>query len=848
MYRIPNQTAIHRLSDRSFLANRSRNIIAVLAIALTALLFTALFTVSISTIEHIQTQTMRQAGGDGMAVLKYVTDEIYENVKDHRLVKEISYNRILSSSVDNAELLKRHGELYYMDEVGIKLGFCEPVAGHTPQAEEDLMMDTKTAKLLGITLEVGAPVSLDLTVHGQKVTRQFRLCGWWEADPVFQVSILVASRAYVDAHLDELYLSYPEDFDLTGAINCYLMFDNSLGLEKKLAQVIAESGYSSEEGAANYIDSNVNWSYLSSGLGDDPQTTLGMIAALLLIIFAGYLIIYNIFQISVIRDIRFYGLLKTIGTTSRQIKSMIKRQALFLSCMGIPLGLLGGYLVGCALIPVILSQGYYGGSDYHPSASPLIFVGSTLFAFGTVWISTTRPGRIAARVSPVEAIRYMDQDCRFHRRKRRRTHSAKIPRMAAANLLRNQKRTTLAILSMSLSLVLFNTIYTFSLGFDMDKYLSKFVDTDFLAGHADYFNYHYSGPENSLSESLILAIEEEPGFLEGGRLYANIRDSEFFTTQLPDGVSPQGMLDPVTGGVASVVYGLEDLPLSRLDVVEGEIDPEKLASGQYILEGIREDDNGALMSDASCFHIGDKVTLTNFKGTSESRLENERADYELEIMAKVRIKHYTNSCMVRYDYSWYLPASVYREMVTDPGVMSYAFNVTEGSDRAMEAFLKNYTEQIEPVMNYSSKATRVSEFLSMKQMVVAVGGILSFVIGLIGVLNFINSMLTSMITRSREFAMLQSIGMTKSQLLQMLMTEGLCYGSASGFLSLVLGILLSLLAVQNLAGQLWFFSYHFTILPLLLVIPILWAIGILLPAVVFRSVERQSIVERIRES
>lgn len=803
MYRVPNKKIIRTLSNRSFLSNRTRNRIAILAIALTTLLFTALFTIGSGLMENIQRQTMRQAGGDGMAVLKYITDDIYEDVKDHPLIKDISYNRILSSSIDNEELLKRHGELYYMDEVGIRLGFCEPIEGTIPREEDDLMMDTKTAALLGVDLKIGTPVSLLLTVHGEQVTRQFKLCGWWEADPVFQVSILVTSRAYVDAHQEELYNSYYTDSDLTGAINCYLMFQNSFGLEKKLTQVITESGYSQEDGASNFIASNVNWSYLSTNFDVDAGTILGVSLALLLIGFAGYLIIYNIFQISVIRDIRFYGLLKTIGTTGRQIKSMIRKQALYLSGMGIPLGLLAGYLAGSALIPMIMAHSYYATDHYKVSANLLIFVGSTLFSLATVWISTTKPGKIAAKVSPVEAVRYMDPDCRIRHKKRRLPHSAKIYRMAAANLSRNRKRTILVILSMSLSLVLFNTVYTFSLGFDMDKFLSKFVDTDFLIGHADYFNYQYSGPENSLSESMIAAVEEEPGFLEGGRLYANIRDTECFSTQLKASDNTNAPINEMTGGAFSAVYGLEDLLLSHLDVVEGSIDFEKLKSGAYILEGVQESDDGELLWDTSHWKIGEKVTLSNFKGTGDSIAENERKDY--------------------------------------------AFNVSEGSDMAMEAFLKNYTEKVEPVMNYASKATRAAEFSGMKQMILVVGGALSLLIGLIGVLNFINSILTSIITRRREFAMLQSIGMTRTQLLTMLMTEGLYYSLTSGLVSLVLAVLLSLLVVQNLTKELWFFAYHFTILPLLLVIPLLAAIGILLPAAILRSVEKQSIVERIRE-
>lgn len=283
-------------------------------------------------------------------------------------------------------------------------------------------------------------------------------------------------------------------------------------------------------------------------------------------------------------------------------------------------------------------------------------------------------------------------------------------------------------------------------------------------------------------------------------------------------------------------------------MVEGEIDPEKLRSGHYILEGVPEDDDGRILWDRARFDVGEKVTLVNYRGDSESRLENERMEREFEIMAKVRMKHYTNTCMVGWDFSWYLPAEVYKEMVAEPGIMSYAFNVREGGEKEMGAFLLNYTENVEPLMNYSSKSIREAEFAGMKNMVLAVGGALSLVIGMIGILNFVNSMMTSILTRRREFAMLQSIGMTGKQLLQMLMTEGVWYGAASGLVSLVLGVVLSLLAVRNLAGSLWFFSYHFTVLPLVLTVPVLLAVGILLPAVMLRSVERQSVVERLREA
>ena len=79
------------------------------------------------------------------------------------------------------------------------------------------------------------------------------------------------------------------------------------------------------------------------------------------------------------------------------------------------------------------------------------------------------------------------------------------------------------------------------------------------------------------------------------------------------------------------------------------------------------------------------------------------------------------------------------------------------------------------------------------------------------------------------------------------MIEGTWYAVAAGLLSLLLCVLLSLLAVQNLCRGIWFLSYHFTLLPLLLSELLLLTTGLLLPALMFLSVEKQSVVERLRQ-
>ena len=135
-----------------------------------------------------------------------------------------------------------------------------------------------------------------------------------------------------------------------------MLKSGSRHIERDLNQILADHGYQNETAGANYIDIGINWGYTGAQLSDnlDPIVVIAIAAMLLLIIFTGYLIIYNVFQISVTNDIRFYGLLKTIGTTPRQLRRIIRQQALTLSLAGIPLGLIVGWFIGGQITPCLL--------------------------------------------------------------------------------------------------------------------------------------------------------------------------------------------------------------------------------------------------------------------------------------------------------------------------------------------------------------------------------------------------------------------------------------------------------------------------------------------------------------
>lgn len=854
MFRVHNKKAIKRLAGKCFQESKTRNRIAVLAILLTAVLFTTVFTMAIGMKDTFEYNAKKMVGGDGMAVLKYVTDEQYEQIRNHPLIEEISYNKIVADSVDNSEFLKRHVELYFMDETAIKLSFIELDEGRFPEAENEICMDSKSLALLGVPLQLGETVRLEINVKGTVQTREFVLSGYWSSYEMLNVGFGLVSEQYVDAYQEELANTYWETWFGSGAINSYIMFKNSFDIQNKLDRVIEESGFTKEEDAPNYIASNVSWAYISSGKEDNSLTVLAFGGGVFLILLAGYLIIYNIFQISVIQDIRFYGLLKTIGTTGRQIKSIIRNQALRLSLYGIPLGLVAGFLLGKLLLPLMMAGSAYPKDEIRITLNPLIFMGAAALTLFTVFVSCRKPGKIAASVSCVEAVKYVEDGQRGKKRKKS-TDGGRLHRMAFSNLGRNKKRTVLALLSLSLSIVLLNSTVSFVESFDIDKFLSKFVDTDFLLGDAEYFNNNFSNERQAVSESFIKQATQRPEFQEGGRIFCNPssyvkhyfkeKRKELYTygsDSFDMYVNDNGDFynSDLEGNPLCVLYGMQELPLARLNILEGEQDIEALKqlldTGDYIIVGVMMTDDGKINESENRWKIGDKVTF----------LLPEGGEKECEIIAKAQMNTYTNTVRKwTSEISCYTTETGFEKLSDTKWTMSYALEAHDGMEKEMEDFLAAYTTKEEPQMGFESKSRWLDEYYNFQRMFGLIGYGMAVIIGIIGVLNFVNTILTSIVTRNREFAMLKAIGMTGKQLVTMVCLEGLYYAGGTVLLSGLFSLVVSATLIKSFAGIMWFTSYHFTILPVLFVSPFLVVLGTLIPAITEKLTQKRSIVEQL---
>lgn len=879
--KVKNKSCIRNLGLKQLRASRMRNVIAISAIALTTILFTSLFTVSISINASFEEYQFRQMGGYNHGTFKDVDVEKAEALSAHKKVKAYGLRTVCGVIIE-PPFAKTPAEISWMDDNCAKWSYVSLKEGHLPKEKNEIAMDTLALEKLGIPAEPGAEVELTYTVESQEGgepterTDSFTLSGFWEYDKLSPVHYINVSQEYVK----EIETDYVAAGGVPFRSDMNVMLASSLNIRGVMEGIDTDLGYQWEDREADdCVRIGVNWGYTASEVAAsiDPVVVLAIIVFLLLVIFTGYLIIYNIFRISVVNDVRFYGLLKTIGTTPKQLKRLIRHQALCLCVVGIPIGFLGGYGVGSVLTPVVMSQTTMG-EVVKISASPVIFLFSGIFALLTVLLSCMRPGRMAAKISPVEAVRYTE--AKTGKTKSRNSKSASLIRMAFANLGRSRTKTALVLLSLSLAVILLNSVYAITEGFDMEKYVSHRTAADFIVGLPDYFRFQARTEQEGLSKDVIDEIENNTKYLLSGSGYGTAGGADCYVTEeqwrdsqfsLSEDVAESYLANCEKRGslVESnlLLEGLDEALFEKVEVVEGDIAPLFEKDSHNIAIAVSVDDYGnvygsypgvgtkLLVNHGSEGHLFDSRTGELCEeGTPEEyiewRITEKGTDIEYNVCALVVVPY----CMgYRYGVNG-LEAVLPKEAMERDGYsglfpLYYLFDTPdEASEAEAEAFLADYTKGEASGLMYESKKTLREDFEGFRNMFLLLGGVLSFIVGMVGILNFFNAILTGILSRKREFAMLESVGMTGKQLKRMLVQEGIFYAIGAIVLSFILTVAMEPLAGHLMESMWWFFSFRFTLLPMVFIIPVFILFGILLPLAVYHFAAKKSIVERLREN
>lgn len=844
----PQTSILRTLSRRSFRANRRRNLVAIFAIILTTMMFTSLFVLSQSMIENMQQMYIQQAGYSSQLSSSLLTDDEADAIAAHPAVAEASRSTVVgvAENVSGRQVELRAASADYADSA-----LSLPTEGRMPENADEIALDTITLDKLGLAHQLGETVHLSWTsAPGSDAheTADFTLCGIWQGNPAAMASMAWASEDFAEklsVGVDQN--AARESGSILGLTMLHIDLVDDSDPSGTAEKILADTGLSER------VTLSPNIAYDSAVGQNMLRELLPMAICMVLVFVSGYLIIYNIFQISVAADIRFYGRLKTLGATKRQLKKIIYSQARRLCLVGIPFGLVIGYFLGAVLVPFMITS---TGGAATVALDPWIFVGAALFAAVTVRISCLKPARTCGKVSPMEALRYTDAEP-LSRRKRKKSHSASVRAMAWANLGRNRKRTVLVIASLSLGLVLLSGIYAKNASFDIDKYMSGTVISDFEvedASIASNFNT-YDPQGTTINSALVEKIGDLDGLERTGALYAQVINHEVGESALKNieryynaeerlaviEATDPGLYDAygdmlASGSCTAILYGVDGLVVDTLadaqNVLAGNFDKEAFASGSYVVVDAGPAENTDEI--APTYNVGDSVTL---------------GDKTYEVMAIVRditpITEGKNSDTADF-LGLYIPAEDFCAMYPDNTLRKYFFDVAAEDQPAAEQMLLDVQSEDDPTLSFTSKQTLIDHYKEQTRASTIMAFAISFVIAVVGVLNFVNSMLTAIFSRQKEFAMLQSIGMTRRQLRNMLIGEGLYYAGITLALSYVLSALVVGVGVRLLVAGDWTATFHFTLLPLVICTPILLAFAVLIPVCCFKNIEKQSIVERLR--
>ena len=843
---------IPTLSKRMFHTSRGRNLVAVLAILLTTMMFTTLFTLSQSMSQNLIEMTFRQTGYNAEASMRGLSEEQADLIANHPDVEELGRSIVLGLA-ENRELSGRSVEIRWANEPYAQHSYALPTTGHLPQAADEIALDTLTLDRLGIPHELGAPVTLEWRKDSsdpdaETIRADFTLCGFWEGNQSSYSSMAWVSRVYADKMTGGVLSTDPNQIFGLYMVQVNLYSDQNI--EEAMERVLADTGLSE-------LEYSINLAYSPEMGAVAAQENLPMYLGMGLVFIAGYLIIYNIFQISVTADVQFYGKLKTLGTTTRQLKKLIYNQANRLCIVGIPVGLILGWLLGTVLVPVLM--GSMKGTAV-VSASPMIFIGSALFAWATVLISCLRPARLAGKISPIEALRMSDADSGSKKKVKRHRGSASLSSMAWDNLWRNKKRTVTVICSLTLGLVLPSGFYAKNAAFDMEKYLADLTIADFTLSDSsseDYLN-GYDPHGTTLTGELVSAAESQQGLEAVGHQYSAQIDwqmdeatlqnvAAFYTEERLadwesyDPAGAQALRDALSsGGASATLYGLDGIPLDTITqqqyLMEGSFDATAFASGDYILAVGPSVEPGESYPVLPTSPVGSVVELNGRSYTVMAIV------YPLNPVTQLAPQQGENG---KFALSFILPTAVFREQWPDHTLRQLFLNTDDSHIESMQAFLDEYMASTNPGLPVTSRQTMAEQYQTQTRSSAVMGNAVSVVIALVGVLNFINSMVTAIVSRRREFAVMQSVGMTKKQLCRMLVNEGLYYAG----LTLLFSYLISAFAVGVVVRAMvegGFTTFRFTLLPLVACTPVLIFFAVLIPYLCFRNLEKHSIVERLR--
>jgi len=835
-------TITSKITKEAIRSDKARNFFVIAAISLTTFMITSIFSMGMSYIESLNMQALRMQGSASQFAFYQPTEKQMESVYNLDYVRHVGVAHYIGTIDDYPQL----GDVIfaYVDKTHWDEMFSPTfinIVGKYAEAENEVMISRYTLAAMGIDnpiLGMEIPITFTNFLTDEEITETFILS-------LIYTDFGRMRSPGINQSLG-IYTSY-ETADKFGAnilentmIN--IIFNNRIAeYADKLIDDL--SFYTTQAYAVAPILNNVSHSI---------SLYLGFVAITAFLMLSGYLLIYNVMYISVSKDIRFYGLLKTLGMTNKQISRIVIEQSIRLCIIGIPIGLIVTSLLSFLIVPILIETDLKTGAVI--SFSPIIYIGGVIFTILTVYLASVSPSKKAAKVSPIEGMRHVAENQNRSIQAYHSSANGKPLKIAVRNMNRNPKRLRITVLSLFIGIAVFTSAATLSNSMDIEYNLDKEYLYDFMLVSSRM-------PYGTLDDKFVDAILNEFG--DKAHISALIHGEFVNTNEISkhvEFISKRDNLayDEVIEQLFDKYYlGLKTTDLRMLtEVTDGALKLENIEAfnrGELAFFSTRgfeewnEGENNWIYNEVrmNTFDIGSILEINI--GPSKIPAQITFGGF-VELMnppVSGSTHRGTPEILVSNKFLEPFISAEHEENYASADILSISLDaINENEEEYYYHLLSNMLSINEQLV---SRIDAKRAFVEAMALLFVLGSGIAGILSLIGVFNFINVMSVSTIARKHEFALLECIGMCKKQVRQAIMYEGIGYGIISILLSATIGNLIAyalLLYVSNIDDA---FRFNYPFVSVLIIYAIILAISFIVPALVYRSVSNATLVERLRE-
>ena len=696
---------------------------------------------------------------------------------------------------------------------------------------------------LGILKEIGAPVTLQWTdTGGQTHTDEFTLCGWWASPTNF-----TEACAWITA---ETARTLVPDYDSENAANLTLgvTLHQPRDLEIQAAQILTDQGLPE-------LSFTTNLSYNDARMDLADQQARPYYAPALLVLVCGFLMIFAIVQVTAEQDRAYFAGLKALGLSPRQLRRYLLEKGVTVTALGLLPGFLIGFLLNLAITPKVVVGMEQNPALYFLSWQP--FALAAVCALGTTLLSYLLPTLRLARLTPAQTLR-LNAPQPSHG-SGAKNGMVTLPRLALRTLGRSKGRMALSVVILLAAVLLLTDIRLQYVSLQEDLYLSAFSPWDYSIADASAATSYqrYNEQNQGITQEMVEELNARPEVTSVSALKSrevpltadeNLRQrvvdfydqpyDETMTLKESQAAFPDWMagLDQFTetGEYTAIVVGLDgaylDYVLENCPFTSGSFDQAAFESGDYVIAG------GAYHEGVSCLAAGETLELEGKPLTVMGSLMHDNAYLEG-----------ANSPEASFTFYYLVPLSVFEELFPGQGYRQLAVDIDHSQQSTFEAFLSQYEQDLNRGISVTMRSDYQENFENSRLNMVLILGMVGAVLLLIALLNFVNLMVTKTVSRRKEFAVYQSLGMTLGQLRRLVLLEG-------AFSALLLAVVLvpvtiafaALVMPGYIANLSWVSVYTFDVRPLWIILPVAVALALLTPLICLHLITRDTIQERLR--